>query len=145
MIYFVFVICSYLEIPASYDEEKLLNYLFGNYTNAVRPALNDADTVNVTLGLSLSQIIDVVRICKVFSVLASFRFDLTIASLKPLAIFLIKVIKDVWQGPKYVFTISKLQHPQSVFSQFQTEYGDVLCKSPYSVQMWENTSQKNSK
>ena len=51
MIYFVFVICSYLEIPASYDEEKLLNYLFGNYTNAARPALNDADTVNVTLGL----------------------------------------------------------------------------------------------
>ena len=145
MIYFVFVICSYLEIPASYDEEKLLNYLFGNYTNAARPALNDADTVNVTLGLSLSQIIDVVRICKVFSVLASFRFDLIIASLKPLAIFLIKVIKDVWQGPKYVFAISELQHPQSVFSQFQTEYGDVLCKSPYSVQMWENTSQKNSK
>ena len=32
----------------------------------------------------------------------------------------------------------------SVFSRIRTEYGDLLCKSPYSVRMWENTTQKNS-
>ena len=33
----------------------------------------------------------------------------------------------------------------SVFSRIRTEYGDLLYKSPYSVQMWENADQKNSK
>ena len=31
-----------------------------------------------------------------------------------------------------------------VFSPIWTKYEDLLCKSPYSVQMWENTDQKNS-
>ena len=31
-----------------------------------------------------------------------------------------------------------------VFSRIRTEYGDLLCKSPYSVQMRENRDQKNS-
>ena len=78
---------SYLEILTSYDEEKLLSYLFDNYASAARPALNDTDTVNVTLGLSLSQIIDVVRLCQIFSVLASFWFYLIILSLKPVDYF----------------------------------------------------------
>ena len=30
----------------------------------------------------------------------------------------------------------------SVFCRIWTEYGDLLCKSPYSVQIWENTDQK---
>ena len=30
----------------------------------------------------------------------------------------------------------------SVFSRIWTEYGDLLLKSPYSAQMWENTYQK---
>ena len=30
----------------------------------------------------------------------------------------------------------------SVFSHIQTEYGEILRLSPYSVQMWENTDQK---
>ena len=33
----------------------------------------------------------------------------------------------------------------SAFSRIRTEYGDLLCKSPYSVQMWENRDQKHSK
>ena len=31
-----------------------------------------------------------------------------------------------------------------VFSRIRTEYGDLLCTSPYSVQMRETTDQKNS-
>ena len=33
----------------------------------------------------------------------------------------------------------------SAFSRIRTEYGDILRISPYSVQMQENTDQKNSK
>ena len=33
----------------------------------------------------------------------------------------------------------------SVFSHIRTEYGEILLISPYSVQMQENTDQKNSK
>ena len=33
----------------------------------------------------------------------------------------------------------------SVFFLIRTEFGDLLCKSPYSVRMRENTDQKNSK
>ena len=32
-----------------------------------------------------------------------------------------------------------------MFSRIRTEYGDLLCESPYSVGMRENTDQKNSK
>ena len=32
----------------------------------------------------------------------------------------------------------------SVFSHIRTEYGDLLCKSPYSVLMRENTDQKKN-
>ena len=32
----------------------------------------------------------------------------------------------------------------SLFSSIRTEYGDILCISPYSVRMRENTDQKNS-
>ena len=31
-----------------------------------------------------------------------------------------------------------------VFSCIRTEYGEIRSLSPYSVQMWENTDQKNS-
>ena len=31
----------------------------------------------------------------------------------------------------------------SVFSRIRTEYGDILCISPYSVRVRENTDQKN--
>ena len=31
-----------------------------------------------------------------------------------------------------------------VLSRIRTEYGDILCKFSHSVQMWENTNQKNS-
>ncbi|XP_057306708.1 neuronal acetylcholine receptor subunit alpha-7-like [Hydractinia symbiolongicarpus] len=46
-------------IKTSIVEDRLLADLFQNYNPAARPALNDTDTVNVTFGLTLSQIIDV--------------------------------------------------------------------------------------
>jgi len=44
---------------ASISEESLLKKLFTGYNSNVRPVLNDTDTVNVTIGLTVSQIIDV--------------------------------------------------------------------------------------
>ena len=35
-----------------------------------------------------------------------------------------------------------LEFPWSVFSRIWPEYGDLLCKSPYLVQIRENTDQK---
>ena len=32
----------------------------------------------------------------------------------------------------------------SLFSRIRTEYGEILCISPYSVRVWENTDQNNS-
>ena len=32
----------------------------------------------------------------------------------------------------------------TVFSWILTEYGEILCTSPYSVQMWENTGQSQN-
>ncbi|XP_047140447.1 neuronal acetylcholine receptor subunit alpha-10 isoform X1 [Hydra vulgaris] len=41
------------------NEEKLHQDLFANYNPAVRPVVNDSDTVNVTFGLMLCQLVDV--------------------------------------------------------------------------------------
>ena len=46
---------------ASCFEKQLLIDLFEDYDKDMRPVLNDEDTVTVTLGLSLHQIMDVVR------------------------------------------------------------------------------------
>ena len=43
------------------DEERLLNHLFSNYNPRLRPVLKKSDVVTVTFGISLHQIIDVVR------------------------------------------------------------------------------------
>ena len=32
----------------------------------------------------------------------------------------------------------------SIFSRIRTDYGEIRSTFPYSVQMWENTDQKNS-
>ena len=48
-------------------ENRLLKDKFSQYVNAARPAANDKDTVNVTLGLTLSQIIDVVSASNIFN------------------------------------------------------------------------------
>ena len=47
---------------ASYFENQLLKDLFKNYNKDMRPVLDDNDTVIVTMGLSLHQIMDVVSI-----------------------------------------------------------------------------------
>ena len=54
-------------VVTSPDEERLLEDKFSLYRSAARPAINDTDTVNVTLGLTLSQIIDVVSASNMFT------------------------------------------------------------------------------
>lgn len=46
---------------ASYAQ-KLLKDLFGNYSNALRPVEDTGDILNVTLQITLSQIIDMVTL-----------------------------------------------------------------------------------
>ena len=59
-------VCIYIDcipslgIHASKAEEELFKYLFTGYNSNVRPVLNDTDSVNVTIGLTVSQIIDIV-------------------------------------------------------------------------------------
>ena len=54
----------------------------------------------------------------------------------------------IWKSWDGVYTLCE-KFPYSelfrfVFSFFRTEYGDLLCKSPYSILIWENTDQKNA-
>lgn len=42
-------------------EEKLYDHLLRRYNSMIRPVTNDSETLTVRLGLSLMQIIDVVR------------------------------------------------------------------------------------
>ena len=44
------------------DEERLFNHLFENYNPRLRPVLKKSEAVNVTFGISLHQIIDVVSL-----------------------------------------------------------------------------------
>ena len=43
-------------------ERKLVNDLFRDYDSTVRPSVHHNDVLNVTFGLSLAQIIDVVHL-----------------------------------------------------------------------------------
>jgi len=43
-------------------EYRLIRDLLHNYDNRIRPSLNASEPLNVTFGLALAQIIDVVRI-----------------------------------------------------------------------------------
>lgn len=45
--------------------QKLLTDLFANYTSALRPVEDTNNILNVTLQVTLSQIIDMVKQCKV--------------------------------------------------------------------------------
>lgn len=47
--------------------QKLLNDLFTNYTSALRPVENTNDILNVTLQITLSQIIDMVMLLHIRS------------------------------------------------------------------------------
>ncbi|XP_047139412.1 neuronal acetylcholine receptor subunit alpha-2 isoform X1 [Hydra vulgaris] len=57
----IILIVTYLFqfIESSRDEERLLDDLFKTYNPAARPVLDDSESVNVTFGLTLRQIIDV--------------------------------------------------------------------------------------
>eukprot|EP00794_Sanderia_malayensis_P013706 gene13706-15135_t len=53
---------------ASEAEMRLLNHIFNGYNPEARPVFRDADAVNVTLGLTISQIIDVDEKNQIFTV-----------------------------------------------------------------------------
>lgn len=44
-------------------EKKLLNHLLSNYNTLERPVANESEALQVRFGLTLQQIIDVVRVC----------------------------------------------------------------------------------
>ena len=49
-------------------EDRLFHRLFDKYNKDARPVLHDTDTVNVTFGMTLSQIVDVVSVQQQFDV-----------------------------------------------------------------------------
>lgn len=49
-------------------EDKLFKYLFGNYQKWVRPVEYQNQTICVKFGLAISQLVDVVRIKKAWTV-----------------------------------------------------------------------------
>jgi len=53
---------------ASTNEQELINYLFEHYKPEVRPVVKDSDAVDVTLGLTISQVIDVDEKNQIFTV-----------------------------------------------------------------------------
>lgn len=58
----LFLICFFVGCQASKYERALLKKLFhSNYDKNERPVVNDSDAVVVVFGLTLNQIVDVVR------------------------------------------------------------------------------------
>ena len=60
-------------------EQRLMNYLLGNYERSVRPVKNASDTVFVRMGLTLTQIFDMVSknliyICHSFKSETQYKF-----------------------------------------------------------------------
>ena len=61
----LFLICFFAGCQASKYERALLKKLFNsNYDKNERPVVNDSDAVIVLFGLTLNQIVDVVRCSK---------------------------------------------------------------------------------
>ena len=63
---FLLSVCSAHDAKASSkwiadDEQRLVNFLFENYSNVIRPVENKRHPVPVEMGLALAQIIDLVR------------------------------------------------------------------------------------
>lgn len=48
------------------NEKKLYDLLLADYNILVRPVENNTDPVNVTLGLTFQQLVDVVSYCKFY-------------------------------------------------------------------------------
>ena len=56
-----FYLFFYLQKKAGHDQRRLLDKLFKNYDPLERPVANDNDTLNVSVGLAIQQIVDVVK------------------------------------------------------------------------------------
>lgn len=54
--YTFFAVCS-----AGYNEKRLLHDLLDSYNTLERPVVNESDPLQLSFGLTLMQIIDVVR------------------------------------------------------------------------------------
>lgn len=65
------ILCVAVMMVTARDENeyRLTRHLLSNYDKSVRPARYTADPVNVTFGLALTQIIDVVRSMKIVDIL----------------------------------------------------------------------------
>jgi hypothetical protein len=53
---------NYLRDGETADEQRLLNHLLAQYEPSVRPVLNSSHTITVKLGLTLTNIFDMVRV-----------------------------------------------------------------------------------
>lgn len=64
--FYLFVMLFFHLLPtvclSSDAEVKLLGHLFDKYEPQARPVIKDSDPVTVTLGLTISQIVDVVSL-----------------------------------------------------------------------------------
>ncbi len=59
--------CSHLGTICGFYEKKLLNDLMRHYNYLERPVLNESDALMLTFGITLQQIIDVVRRLSTFN------------------------------------------------------------------------------
>ena len=67
-------------------------------------------------------------------------------STKKFAFLIVTLWIKLWEIEHYLWSLFALvlEYSWSVFSRIWTEYRDLQSKSPYTVQIWENTDQKNS-
>ena len=56
-------VCAVVVVGADDNEYKLVRDLMRNYDLRIRPSKNASESLNVTFGLALAQIIDVVSLC----------------------------------------------------------------------------------
>ena len=55
----VVVIFLSLEVLGTKEQERLFNHIFENYDPRIRPVRNDNDAINVTVKLTLYQLIEI--------------------------------------------------------------------------------------
>lgn len=65
-ILFLLFITNFCYVIGDDTEYKLIHKLFENYDSSIRPSFNHNITLNVTFGVALTQLIDVVNFLKNF-------------------------------------------------------------------------------
>ena len=62
VVFVLYCVVILVMVGADDTEHRLMRDLLRNYDRRVRPSLNSSEPLNVTFGLALAQIIDVVRV-----------------------------------------------------------------------------------